>query len=108
MTNTEFESLYRDKEFHNKFKSVCNDFFLSNRDELTAVAIFGVEDLEQEGLIDVWQSEAGKDISYYIKTIQNRLLDIVGKATNREEIVQFEEIDSNLAYGIYKDESNKN
>ena len=105
MTNSEFESLYHNKEFHNKFKSICNDFFVSNRDELVAVAIFDVEDLEQEGLIDVWQSEAGKDISYYIKTIQNRLLDIIGKATNREEIAQFEEIDSNLAYGAFADDS---
>ena len=103
MTNTEFETLYRDKEFYNKFKSICNDFFQSNRDELSAVAIFDVEDLEQEGLLEVSQEEFGKDTSYYLKAIQNRMLRIVEKATRREEIVQFEEIDSNLAYGAYNE-----
>ena len=104
MTNTEFELLYHNKEFYNKFKSVCNDFFLSNRDELMAVAIFDVEDLEQEALLEVSQEEYGKEISYYIKAIQNQMLDIVRKATRREEIAQFEEIDSNLAYGAYSEE----
>lgn len=103
MTNSEFETLYHDKEFYNKFKSICNDFFVSNRGELAAVAIFDVEDLEQEALLEVAQEEYGKEISYYLKAIQNQMLDITRKATNREGIAQFEEIDSNLAYGAYEE-----
>jgi len=104
LINDEFNALYKNKEFYNKFKSICHDFYQGHEDALnTELAIYGVDDLEQEGLIEVWQSKSGESISYYLKAVQSRMLDLVTKAESREEIAQFEEIDSNLAYGAYEE-----
>jgi len=104
LTNEDFNILYQNKEFLNKFKSICNDIFQSNREALSAFAIFAVDDLEQEGLIKIWKAKAGEKTSYYLKIAQNRLLKLVDRGESRNDIIQFEPLDDNLAYGIYEEE----
>jgi len=105
MTESEFNSLYRNKDFIKQFKSICQSFLRGNREALRALAIFDIEDLQQECLIMIWREESGKDLSYYVKAVQNRLKRLVGKGGNRNDIVQIEPLDDNLAYGIYNEVS---
>ena len=103
MTENEFNALYKNKDFLKQFKSICQSFFQSNRGALSTLSIFDVEDLKQECLIDIWRSEPNKEISYYIKTAQNRLTRLVEKGDTRNDIAQIEPLDNNLAYGICND-----
>jgi len=99
----EFDVLYRNKKFQERLNYLCNSFFYSNREALSALA-FDEEDLKQECLIDIWDSIPNQEISFYIKIARNRLLDLIDKGEKRNEIIQFEPLDDNLAYSIYEDE----
>lgn len=99
----EFDALYKNAKFQNRLNYLCNSFFYSNREAFDALA-FDEEDLKQECLINIWDSIPNQKISYYIEIAQNKLLDLIDKGNRRDEIIQFEPLDDNLAYSIYEDE----
>ena len=86
MSKEEFNKLYANKEFKNKLKKICKSMFEVNREAFERGGFFdgatggGLEfapawlELQQECLIKIWMSPAGKSISYYLKTAQNCLL----------------------------------
>jgi len=101
MTTEEFDKLYQALEFQNKFKAICHDVYQGYIEAFASLGIFDCEDLKQEGLIKVWLTKSGQPINYYIKAVQNHLLDMVRKAVLRDEIAPTESIDMNMAYSIY-------
>ena len=100
MSKEEFNKLYANKEFKNKLKKICKSMFEVNREAFERGGFFdgatggGLEfapawlELQQECLIKIWMSPAGKSISYYLKTAQNCLLDIFRKYEHRCDLVE--------------------
>jgi len=105
------EELFNDKEFYEKLKSICYSMFEANKEAFNRAGFYDMKrDLSEKPLVgneiieytpvdrEIMQEvyikilmvfKSGKNVSYWLKTAQNFLIDMLRKFKRRIEIADF-------------------